>query len=101
MRLRRPSRPLTVKEWTQRNRERILHPPKLSLWDRFMNQLFEVEEWWCRHVTQRELYRHLDAMRIVLDKDDRPDPADMLQRLREDWNSYPEYYPWGDDDDRK
>lgn len=66
-----------------------------------MGLAFEVEEWWCRHVTQRELYRNLDAMRIVLDKDDRPDPADMLQRLREDWNSYPEYYPWGDDDDRK
>lgn len=24
---------------------------------------FPVEEWWCRHVTQRRLYRHFDAFR--------------------------------------
>ncbi|MGG7569249.1 hypothetical protein [Streptomyces sirii] len=24
--------------------------------------MWAAEEWWCRHVTQRELYRQLDAM---------------------------------------
>lgn len=103
MRLRKSTHPLTPEEIQerniQRNRERIFNHPKPSLWDRFMTQLFEVEKWWRRHVTQRRFYRALDGTRLV-ERQDWGDPAVMLQRLRGDWNSYPDYYPWGDDDER-
>ena len=107
MRLRKTPPPLTPEEIRerniQRNRERIFNPPKPSLWDRFMDQLFKVEEWWGRHVTQRRLYRALDGMRMVIDMrmadagKDQCDPAVIREKLRADLTSYPEYYPWGDD----
>jgi hypothetical protein len=124
MRLRKPPRPFSVEEWVQYNRERIVNPSGPGLRDRFMVQVFRVEEWWCRHVTQRELYRLLDSARLVK-REEWPGPAVMFQRLRAGWDaypelrhilpdpdalreklredstSYPEHYPWGDDDDRK
>ncbi|MGW7004172.1 hypothetical protein ACWGCW_15465 [Streptomyces sp. NPDC054933] len=42
---------------------RILNPPSPSLRDRMGQAVFAVEEFWCRHVTQRELYRRLDDLR--------------------------------------
>jgi len=66
MRLGKPPRPLTPQEIRERNRlrntERIRNPPKPSLQDRIMGLVSRVEEWWCRHVTQRELYRRLDLV---------------------------------------
>ena len=104
MRLRKTSHPLTPEETRerniQRNRERIFNPPKPGLWDRFMNQLFEVEEWWRRYVTHRRLYRALDGIRMVDVGKGRCDPAAMLEKVRVDWTSYPEYYPWGDGDEQ-
>ncbi|GGO99196.1 hypothetical protein [Wenjunlia tyrosinilytica] len=48
----------------ERNIRRILEPPRRTLVQRFRAVMWEVEEWWCRHVTQRDLYRLLDAARI-------------------------------------
>ena len=105
MRLRKTSHPLTpeeTREWNiQRNRERIFNPPKPSLKDRFMDQLFMVEEWWGRHVTRRRLYRALDGMRMVDDirmadaGKDQCDPAVIREKLRADSTSYPRVLPVG------
>jgi hypothetical protein len=124
MRLSKPPRPLRPEEQREenirRNRERIFNPPKPTLRDRVAGFFWAIEEWWCRHVTQRELARLLDNARIfaeehpgllgamraeALQNGKVPLPVDMLQRLREDWNgqeghSSPEYYPWGNDDNR-
>ena len=99
MRLRTPPRPLTPEENAERNRkrniERIMNPPKPSLWDRIAGVAWEVEEWWCRHVSQRELYRRLDGLRVVM----RPHPAttDAPERLRADvlYPEWPDRYPGG------
>jgi hypothetical protein len=118
MRLRKPPRPLTPEEQREenirRNRERIFNPPRPTLRDHAAGFFWAIEEWWCRHVTQRELYRLLDNARVFAEENPGflgvmraealrngkvpPDPADMLRRLGEDWNSHPGYYPWGDDD---
>jgi hypothetical protein len=60
-----------------------MNPRKRKLRDRVRGVAWEVEEWWCRHVTQRELYRRLDNL-LLVDREDRPDAADML-RLRADF----------------
>ena len=90
MRLRKPHRPLTPEEVTERNirrnTERTLNPPKPSLWERVvMRRIYAAEEFWCRHVTQRELHRVLDGARLAM-------PSDEIDR------GYPDYYPWRDDD---
>lgn len=66
------------------NRERNIHlilhgPPKPKISERVASWLFDVEEWWCRHVSQRELYRYLDRVRVK----DRPhiDTHAALMRL--------------------
>lgn len=71
---RHTERPLTPKEITERNirrnTERILNPPKPSLWERVvMRRIYAAEKFWCRHVTQRELYRLLDGARLVQPSD--------------------------------
>lgn len=67
MRLHKPPRPLTPEEIAEqncrRNIERILNPPKPSLRDRIAGVAWAVEEFWCRHVTQRELFHLLDNAR--------------------------------------
>ena len=101
MLLRKSPRTLTPEEIRerniQRNRERILNPPKPSLWDRAAGAAWAVEEWWCRHVTQRDLYRRLDAMRLVM----RPHlmASGPVERLRSDV-LYPGPYPGGCNDDQ-
>jgi hypothetical protein len=55
-------RPPTPEENRARNIERILNPPGPTLSDRLWRVLSAVEHWWCRHVTQRYLYRLLDAV---------------------------------------
>ncbi|MBM9504514.1 hypothetical protein [Actinacidiphila acididurans] len=87
MRLSKAKRPLTPDEIRARNIERILNPPKPSMWNRFMGGVVDpIEEWWCRHVWQRELYRHLDGMRLVVR--DYSEAVPPLGRLRADM--YPE-----------
>lgn len=44
------------------NMNRILYPPQLTLRERLSTWAWKVEETWCRHVTQRELYRCLDRL---------------------------------------
>ncbi|MEU6959558.1 hypothetical protein [Streptomyces chrestomyceticus] len=51
----------------ERNIMRLLHPPRPTLLDRLRRVLFAAEEWWCRHVTDRELYRLLDRARLPPD----------------------------------
>jgi hypothetical protein len=47
---------------------------------------FSTEEWWCRHVSQRELHRHLDAMRasfeVVWAAQSVEPPGEALVRLK-------------------
>lgn len=84
MSLRKPKRPLTSEVTAERNRQRniewIMNPPKSSLLDRIMGVAFAVEEWWCRHVSQRELYRRLDAARLVTEP--HPLTYEPLERIR-------------------
>jgi hypothetical protein len=61
-RFRAPEPELSIRE---RNIQRILNPPRRTLWERVRAGVWEVEEWWCRHVTQRARYRMLDAARIT------------------------------------
>jgi hypothetical protein len=98
MRLRKSPRPLTSEEIRERNIARVMNPRKRRLWDRIMGIAWEVEEWWCRHVTQRELYRQLDNM-LIVGRQDRPDPAAVLRRLRTDFLN-PGRDHQGSDDDR-
>lgn len=59
------ARPMTAEETRARNIERIMNPPAPTFRDRARRVLRGVEEWWCRHVTQRRLYRLLDRARLV------------------------------------
>ncbi|MFD7015857.1 hypothetical protein [Streptomyces sp. NPDC059928] len=43
--------------------QRILHPPRPTLREQLLLACWWVEELWCRHVWQRELYRRLDRLR--------------------------------------
>lgn len=45
----------------ERNVQRLLNPPAPTFRDRVGGVLGAVEELFCRHVTQRGLYRQLDA----------------------------------------
>lgn len=56
---RRSKAPRTIAEL---NQQRILNPPRPSLGQWSREAWYLVEEWWRRHVNQRELYRRLDAM---------------------------------------
>lgn len=84
MKLRKTQRLLTPEEIRERNRqrniERILNPPKPSLWERAALLSWAIEEFWCRHVTQRELYRLLDGLRMAR----RPHPVtdESIERIR-------------------
>jgi hypothetical protein len=60
--MRMPTRRRAPMSNRERNIQRILHPPGPSLSERLARPLWAAEEWWCRHVTQRELYRRLDAI---------------------------------------
>ena len=50
----------------ERNVRRILNPPPRTLADRLDVRLSRAENAWCRHVTQRELFRQLDALRDAM-----------------------------------
>lgn len=50
----------------ERNVRRILNPPPRTLADRLHVLLSRVENVWCQHVTQRELFRQLDALRDAM-----------------------------------
>ncbi|WP_405614362.1 hypothetical protein OG292_16605 [Streptomyces sp. NBC_01511] len=50
----------------ERNVRRILNPPPPTLGDRLHLLLGRAENVWCRHVTQRELFRQLDALRDAM-----------------------------------
>ncbi|MEU1629345.1 hypothetical protein ABZ746_29325 [Streptomyces sp. NPDC020096] len=73
----------------ERNVQRFLNPPSPSLRDRIGGVVFAVEEFWCRHVTQRELYRRLDDLRDQVQASlpagwDTPSKAECdLQRIRD------------------
>lgn len=54
--------PLTNRE---RNIQRILHPPGPTLPERLGRPVRAAEDRWCRHVSQRELHRQLDAMALA------------------------------------
>ncbi|MGW6308268.1 hypothetical protein [Streptomyces niveus] len=60
---RRQKEPLSNYE---RNVRRILNPPPRTLSDRLRLLLNRVENAWCRHVTQRALFRQLDALREAM-----------------------------------
>jgi hypothetical protein len=72
----------------ERNVQRILNPASPSLHDRMGQAVRAVEEFWCRHVTQRELYRRLDNLRDLIQATypaewDTPGYAERnLQRIR-------------------
>lgn len=55
---------LTSEENRERNVRRV-NPPFRVPYDWFVGLLWAAEEWWCRHVTRRELYEQLDSMRIL------------------------------------
>lgn len=59
MRLHR--RPRTPEENRIRNLRRLRNPRRRTLGDRLWAPFSRLVDWWCRHVTQRELYRRLDA----------------------------------------
>jgi hypothetical protein len=73
----------------ERNIQRILHPPKPTVLERLRCSAWAVEEWWRRHITQRELYRRLDGARIVVPAEwNTPEfRAESLRRLAEDIRS--------------
>lgn len=84
----RTKRSPTPEENRRRNLERIWNPPKPTLADRIMCALYGVEEWWQRHVSQRELTRMLDNARLVSPWDRDPQPG--LDRLLDE---YPGDFP--------
>ncbi|MDT3395129.1 hypothetical protein RKE29_00390 [Streptomyces sp. B1866] len=51
---------------TERTIQRFVNPPERTLRDRLWSVLVAVEDAWCRHVTQRALYRELDRARDSL-----------------------------------
>ena len=73
----------------ERNIQRIMCPPKPTVLERLRCRAYAVEEWWCRHFTQRELYRLLDAARIHTPPEwDTPEfRAKALDRLAQDFGS--------------
>lgn len=66
----------------ERNVQRILNPPPPTLRERVGRILWGLEEFWCRHVTQRELYRRLDNARLLIQASMPPDrhSAEQLER---------------------
>ncbi|MCI3223976.1 hypothetical protein [Streptomyces sp. NP-1717] len=50
----------------ERNVRRIRNPPPHTLGDRLHVLLSRAENVWCQHVTQRELFRQLDALRKAM-----------------------------------
>ncbi|MER6380735.1 hypothetical protein ABT274_12225 [Streptomyces sp. NPDC001127] len=78
----------------ERNIQRILNPPKPTLRDRTRRVRWAAEEWWQRHVTQRDLYRRLDAAGRIFRANPRddwgaPEHAEhSLQRIREDASAH-------------
>ncbi|MET7728113.1 hypothetical protein [Streptomyces mirabilis] len=66
----------------------MLDPSPPTLKDRCWSTLRAAGEWWRRHVTQRELYRRLDAaqelMELKRQRDGACRHADPLRRLRND-----------------
>lgn len=84
MRIRKPRRPPTPEENRARNIERIMTPPEPTPRDRIRAWPWAAEEWWCRHVTQRELHRQLDALRITLDRRTAGYEEEGWQRLLSD-----------------
>ncbi|MEV5136214.1 hypothetical protein AB0K71_15910 [Streptomyces syringium] len=69
--------------------QRIVNPPRPSLLNRIGRSAWAVEEFWCRHVAQRELYRRLDELRVVVQANLPPDRRAFeearrgLQRIRD------------------
>ncbi|MFH8592387.1 hypothetical protein [Streptomyces rimosus] len=63
-RRRPPNTPLSNEE---RNIQRLLNPPRPTLRDRLLSAAYVAEEWWFRHVSDRELYRLLDRARLPPD----------------------------------
>jgi len=66
-RRREARRPSTPEENRRRNIERIMNPPKPTLYERVCRRVWGVREWWWRHVSQRKLSRLLDNARLNLD----------------------------------
>ncbi|WP_320777703.1 hypothetical protein [Streptomyces sp. CRN 30] len=64
----------------QRNIRRILDPPRPTPTDHFWRLRSTIEEWWCRHFTQRDLYRLLDRSLLRLDVDDPETYPDRTER---------------------
>lgn len=63
MKWRKHRRPPAPEEIRARNRELIFKGAKPTLRDRTMLLTWAVEDFWCRHITHRELYRRLDSLR--------------------------------------
>ncbi|MEX2984279.1 hypothetical protein [Streptomyces sp. C36] len=86
LRWRRRRQPISNRE---RNIQRILNPPGPTFRDEVGRIVGAVEEYWCRHVTQRELYRRLDGIRLATWSALQPDRYTLedlqrgLQRLRD------------------
>lgn len=74
----------TPKGNRERHIERIMSPPKRTLRNDIMGFTWEVKEWWCRHVTQRDLYRQLDNFILV---EQRYGLAEALRRLRVEYQN--------------
>lgn len=64
---RKPQRPPTPEENRARNIERILNPPKPTLYERARSRVWAVERWWSDHVTHREVHRLLTNARLDMD----------------------------------
>ncbi|MFC6062833.1 hypothetical protein [Streptomyces ochraceiscleroticus] len=71
------------------NVQRLLNSPRRTLVERARSAWWAAEDWWCRHVTERELHRHLDGLRDAFRSQLPPEwetpehDADMLRRLTE------------------
>ncbi|MFI8997014.1 hypothetical protein [Streptomyces sp. NPDC053542] len=71
------------------NVQRLLNPPRRTLFERARPAWWAAEDWWCRHVTERALYRHLDGLRDAFRVQLPPEwgapehDAEALQRLNE------------------
>lgn len=72
-------KPLTNEE---RNRLRILYPPKFTIRGLFWGNLMKLEDFVGRHFTQRKLYHLLDNARLV-PPDDAFDVDAFLRELLE------------------
>jgi len=83
---RHPDRPPTPEENRARNTARILNPPPPTLADRYHQARLAVEEWWGRHVSHRNLHRHLDALRLDVPV---PRPGRLLPDDPYDYGPWP------------